>query len=194
MKEIKSLCVYCGTALRCDEKYRIDAVKLGKIFARENVELVYGGGNIGLMGAIASSVLENNGRAIGFIPQYLMNYEKPNDKLTELFIVDSMHTRKKGMFDRSQGFVILPGGLGTLEELFEILTWKQLGMHDKPIIIVNAYGFWDPFLKLLDYMLEEKFINVEALSLYKVVDRVEDVIAAVHLMPEAEYDPLSKWF
>ncbi len=172
----KSLCVYCGSSPGKNEIYRAEARKLGKLLAVNKIDLIYGGASIGVMGAVADSVLENGGSAFGVIPRDLEAREVAHHGLTRLFITNSMHERKALMANLCDGFVALPGGFGTYEELFEAITWSQLQMHRKPIYVVNINGYFNPFIKMVDYGVEEGFIQQNYLTLFKVVDSVEALI------------------
>lgn len=152
--------------------------------AESKVRLVYGGGRVGLMGIVSQSCFAAGGEVVGIIPEHIQDKEIMNDDVTELFIVDSMHTRKKMMVDKSEGFIVLPGGFGTLDETFEILTWKYLGLHDKPIVLLNVEGFYDPLLKMVDHMVDSGFTPFWHRSLYQVVDTPEDAIVALSAQTE----------
>ena len=192
MNNIKSVCVYCGSSSRVDQIYKDSARSLGKALAAEGWGVVYGGGRVGLMGIVADSVLEEGGKVIGIIPEHIQEREVEHTDLTELHIVDSMHIRKQMMVDRSDAFVILAGGIGTLDEFFELLTWKQLGLHDKPIVICNVDGYWDKMLEAVDHIANKGFMRDEDKS-YVVVNRVEDVADALKTAPKETIDPQTKW-
>ncbi len=191
MAPFKHVCVYCGSSNRASERYREAAAQVGTLLAQNGITLVYGGGRMGLMGTIADSVLAEGGRAIGIIPQHLQDREERHDELTELHVVDSMHTRKHMMVERSDAFLILPGGYGTLDEAFEILTWKQLGLHNKPIIFVNLYDFWGPLKELKQHLFEESFVKAEDLKLFSFIDSVEQIIPALQTEAVAQERPVS---
>ena len=177
MSKIKAICVYCGSSPGTDPAFMRTAREFGKILAENNVRLVYGGGSIGLMGAIASSVIEHGGTATGIIPEFLTAKEQPRRLAQEQIITRDMHERKRTMFDRADAFVALPGGLGTLEELVEQMTWAQLGRHKKPILIANINGFWDPLLVLIDHMRRLGLVPSSAHGVELLVaDRVEDIL------------------
>ncbi len=167
-----------------DPSYRSIARQLGEILAKAGIRLVYGGGSIGLMTVVADAVLANGGEVVGVIPEFLNRIEVGHKSLTRLDVVDSMHTRKAAMFEQSDAFVVLPGGIGTLDETIEIITWRQLGLHDKPILLVNHRGYWDTFLALLDHVIAEDFARPSTRDLYAVVDDVRNVLPA--LTEEAE--------
>jgi len=158
---MKRICVFCGSSAGSRPEYRACAEQLGAELVRRNIALVYGGGNVGLMGAIADSVLQAGGKAIGVIPEHLMAHEVGHKHLTKLHIVRSMHERKALMADISDAFIALPGGFGTLEEFFEVLTWSQLGLHRKPCGIVNVLDYFTPLLEMLDHAVEERFLKAQ---------------------------------
>jgi len=160
MSTIKSVCVYCGAASGDDPVYTEAAIELGRTFAQTGVRLVYGGGGVGLMGATARACAEAGGRVTGIIPDFLIGKEQAFDHAHELVVTQDMHERKRLMFERADAFVALPGGVGTLEELVEQLTWVQLNRHRKPVMLLNIAGFWDPLLALFDHMQATGFINV----------------------------------
>ncbi len=156
---MKSLCVYCGSSSGCDPAYAAAARELGQLLAAQQIELIYGGGRVGLMGTLADAVLAAGGRVQGIIPQSLADREVAHHGLTQLHIVETMHQRKALMAELSDGFLALPGGLGTLEELFEIWTWAQLGMHGKPIGLLNVAGYFDFLLQFLDRAVEQQLLK-----------------------------------
>jgi uncharacterized protein (TIGR00730 family) len=176
MKKIQAVCVYCSASDRLDPIYKEAADYLGTRLAQEDIKLVFGGGRVGLMGILADAVIKNGGRAIGFIPHYLEEYEGSHNGIQELHIVDSMHTRKSKMAENSDAFIILPGGFGTLDELFEILTWRQLDLHTKPIIIVNINNYWDPLISLMHNVVEHNFARLTDIQLVNVVSSVDEAI------------------
>lgn len=186
MNGIKNLCVYCGSRVGTNGRYEALAREFGNIMAEAGVGLVFGGGSIGLMGTIARAILERDGNVIGIIPEHLHKVEVAFEELPDLRIVNSMHERKKLMFDLSDGFVILPGGLGTLDETFEIITWAQLGLHNKPVILVNEEGYWNPFLDLCDHVIDSGFASPASRDLFYVVNHVADVLGAIedHMAPQ----------
>ena len=190
---IRSVCVYCGSSIRVDEIYKAAAAELGTLLAARGIGVVYGGGRVGLMGIVADSALAAGGTVIGIIPEHLQRLEVEHTTLTELVVVDSMHTRKRLMVDRSDGFVILPGGLGTLDETFEILTWKQLRLHQKPVVLLNVGGYWDRFLAMIDDIIDAGFAQPEHRDLFVVVDTVADVVPALNREPQPVTPPELKW-
>lgn len=191
--EIQNVCVYCGSSSKVDDAYKQAAKKMGQLISNEGWGVVYGGGRVGLMGLVADAALENNGKVVGIIPEHIQEREVEHNDLTELHIVDTMHVRKQMMVDRSQAFVILAGGLGTLDELFELLTWKQLGLHDKPIVIMNINGYWTKMLDAVKHIAGEGFMRQEDLDLFMVVNKVEDVPSAIKNAPVEKFDPTTKW-
>ncbi|MBK1869418.1 TIGR00730 family Rossman fold protein [Aestuariivirga sp. YIM B02566] len=174
---MRHLCVYCGSGPGRNPAYMAAARALGTAMANRGIGLVYGGGSLGLMGEVAQSVLDSGGHVVGIIPEFLVNKERMLTNVNELIVTASMHERKMTMFERSDGFVALPGGLGTLEELVEISTWAQLDRHAKPIIICDVDNYWAPLLTLINHMRQEKFIR-EGIDLkLEVVKKPEDVVS-----------------
>ena len=191
MSKINAVCVYCGSSPGSDPAFVKTAREFGKILAENNVRLVYGGGSIGLMGALAGAVIEHGGAATGIIPEFLTAKERPRRLAQEQIVTHDMHERKRTMFDRADAFVALPGGLGTLEELVEQMTWAQLGRHKKPILVANINGFWDPLLALIDHMRTLGLVPAPARGVnLLVVDRVDDILPklceAARAVSEAE--------
>ena len=156
---IKSVCVFCGASVGKDPAFRAAAEELGRQMAENSLRLVFGAGHVGMMGTVADAVLAGGGEAIGVIPEFLRDRELAHESLTELHVVDSMHTRKRMMFDLSDAFFVLPGGLGTLEEAFEVITWRQLGRHEKPIVLISTRNYWQPFADLVGRVIEEDFAH-----------------------------------
>ena len=183
MAQLRSLCVYCGSSNRVDPAHLEGARGLGALAARRGIEIVFGGGHVGLMGALADGALAAGGRVTGIIPEHLQALEVGHEGVSEMIVVDSMHTRKRRMFERSDAFCILPGGLGTLDETFEIITWKQLSLHDKPIVLVNLAGYWDPLLKMLEHQIEAGYLRPRHARLFHVVERIEAVFDALEAAP-----------
>lgn len=175
---LKSLCVFCGSSTGTDPRLGAAAARLGHHMAEAGVRLIYGGGELGLMGILAKSVMTHGGQVIGIIPEHLTRVEKAFDGVTELHVVDSMHTRKHKMFGLADAFAVLPGGMGTLDETFEILTWKQLRLHAKPIIVVNQDGYWRKWLELVSQVVATGFAHPDTQRLYAVVDDVDHVLGA----------------
>jgi uncharacterized protein (TIGR00730 family) len=190
MTGVKRVCVYCGSSGRVAEALRDAATRTGRLLAQSGMELIYGGGHIGLMGLTADAALAAGGCVTGIIPDFLHGRELAHTQVTELVVVGSMHERKQRMFERSDAFVILPGGLGTLDEAFECMTWKQLRLHDKPIVIVDVEGYWQPLLKLLDHAIATGFAPAEVRDGLTVVATPEELIAALKVAPEPHLPPM----
>lgn len=165
---MKKICVYSGSNAGIRSEYKESAIQLGNVIAENNIELVYGGSKVGLMGEIANQILKNNGKVTGVMPKGLFPKEIVNDQLTNLIEVKDMHERKKTMADLSDGFIALPGGIGTFEELFEMLSWAQLGIHNKPVGILNIAGFFEPVITLLHNISQEGFMNESNIKLLLV--------------------------
>ena len=192
---MKSICVYCGSNAGNQPIYRSEAEKLGRLLAARGIELVYGGGNVGLMGAVADACLEAGGTVVGVIPQALMGKEvagRPVDHrtLTRLEVVDSMHTRKARMAELAEGFIALPGGFGTFEEFCEILTWGQLGFHAKPMGLLNVNGFYDPLLAMFYRAVADGFLRLQNRAMALADSDIEGLLAA---MAAYRAEPVSKW-
>ncbi|KQQ74465.1 TIGR00730 family Rossman fold protein [Rhizobium sp. CFBP 8752] len=179
---IRSICVYCGSQPGRDPAYIQAGRALGKSIAAHGLRLVYGGGTKGIMGAVAAGVLAHGGKVTGIIPDFLVDMEATRHslgQLDELIVTKDMHERKHKMFERSDAFVTLPGGIGTLEEIVEIMTWGQLGRHEKPMVFANIGGFWDPMLSLVTHMREEGFIHRGHLVQPMVIPDVDDIVPAI---------------
>src|ERR671937_3108355 len=190
MSTIKSICVYCASGPGNNPAFMHAAKTFGRILAENGIRLVYGGGSVGLMGALAESVLDHGGAVTGVIPDFLVNREHMLVSVQERLITRDMHERKRLMFERADAFVALPGGVGTLEELVEQLTWAQLGRHTKPVLILNVEGFWDPLCALIEHMKDLGFIRAPYWVNYLVADRVEEILpklaAAIRSVSDAE--------
>ncbi|TCT03200.1 TIGR00730 family Rossman fold protein [Aquabacter spiritensis] len=190
MARIESICVYCGSSRGADPQFTAAARQFGQILAASGVRLVYGGGGIGLMGEVAAAVAQNGGQVTGIIPHFLMSRERAFGYAAEMIVTEDMHARKKLMFERADAFVALPGGVGTLEELVEQMTWAQLGRHRKPILVANIDGFWNPLLALIDHMRDSGFIRETTPVDVLVADAVADILpmlqAAVAGMAETQ--------
>jgi uncharacterized protein (TIGR00730 family) len=189
---VKCLCVYCGSASGTGDAYRAAARELGGRMAAEGIELVYGGGRIGLMGLLADAVLTGGGRVTGIIPGHLHDYEVGHHGVSELIVVPNMHERKRRMFERSDAFAVLPGGLGTLDEAFEMITWKQLGLHDKPIVVLDAAGYWQPFQALAEHIVAHGFARPGVLALYDIVPSVDRLFEVLERAPPPVIDSETK--
>jgi uncharacterized protein (TIGR00730 family) len=175
----KSVCVFCGASNNVDKKFLDIGAEFGALLARRDITLIYGGGDCGVMGAVANSTMKAGGYAIGVFPRSLRNIENEHQSLTEITIVDTMHERKQNMFERADAFVVFPGGFGTMDEMFEIITWKQLMLHNKPVVIFNYQGYWDPLIALMKNIIENRFAKTEVATYYRVVDKLEDIIDAL---------------
>lgn len=186
MADITSICVFCGSRLGSDPGYREGARQLGQEIARRGIRLVYGGGHVGLMGVVADAVLAAAGEVVGIIPEHLEVREVHHQGLSELHVVDSMHARKQMMFELSDGFVALPGGIGTLDETFEIMTWRQLGLHDKPLVILDQGGFWQPLQAMLEAIVAGGFLDAGVADYYSLVADVEGVFTALAAAPSPQ--------
>ncbi len=188
MNTIRTVCVYCGSGPGTNPRFVESAIAFGRTLAEDGIRLVYGGGSIGLMGAVAKSVLDHGGAVTGIIPEFLTVRENALKRVQELIVTPDMHERKRLMFERSDAFVALPGGIGTLEELVEQLTWQQLGRHAKPVLLANIDGFWEPLLALLAHMRETEFIrptlSVDILKAECVEDILPRLRAAAARVPE----------
>ena len=177
---MQTICVYCGSSTQVDEAFFRTADELGGLLAAEGDTLVYGGGSLGLMGTLAQSTLRSGGRVVGVIPQFMYEEKWHMEGLTELRVVADMHERKRTMAALADAFVALPGGCGTLEELLEIITWKQLGLVTQPIVIVNVNGYYDNLLQLFDRAVEEHFMRERHREMWTVVGSAAEVLPAVH--------------
>lgn len=175
MADIRSVCVYCGSSPGADPIYLDTARAFGRALAREKLKLVYGGGGIGLMGEIARAVLDAGGEVTGVIPDFLVAREKALDGARGVIVTNDMHERKRTMFELADAFVAMPGGIGTLEELVEQMTWIQLGRHKKPLLLLNLNGFWDPLLALLRHQQKQGFIHPDSFR-FLLADRVEEIV------------------
>ena len=187
---MRSICVYCGSNAGIKPVYTERAIALGTRIAKEGLALVYGGGNVGLMGVVADAVLEAGGEVIGVIPEQLVNWEVAHKGVTRLEVVANMHERKARMFDLADGFVALPGGFGTLDEMFEMLTWRQLGIADKPCAFLDVDGFYAPLLAMMDRMVEERFLHPDQRRDLWHGDSIDALVAWMR-----SYEPAqaSKW-
>ena len=174
-----SVAVFCGSRNGTDPAFADAAETFGQGLAERKIRLVYGGGGIGIMGILARAVLRNGGEVTGVIPRFLMELELRHPNLSELVVVDDMHTRKRTMFERADAFVVLPGGLGTLDEAMEIITWRQLARHDKPVIALSVSGYWQAFSAMVDSVIRHGFADPDAAELFSVVDSVDDLFRAI---------------
>lgn len=189
MTKPTALCVYCGSSGDVDGRYRQAAIDLGRTMAERGVTLVYGGGRVGLMGLLAEACHAAGGNVVGIIPEFLERAEigeVEQSVIGELMVVATMHERKQLMADLSDGFVVLPGGFGTLDEFFEILTWRQLGLHDKPIYLLDCAGYWQKLTDLLNHLLDQKFARPATRRLWDKADTVTGLFDALDALPEVE--------
>lgn len=188
---MKSICVYCGSADRLRPEYLSAARRMGAAIAARGLELVFGGGKTGLMGAVADGALESGGRVTGVIPGYFNTPQLAHGGLTRMEVVETIHQRKARMVELADAFIALPGGYGTLEEFFEVLTWAQIGLHRKPIGLLNARGYYDPLLAMIEHVRAEGFIYAEHTGLFSAAEQPEALLAALenHIPPEG----LEKW-
>jgi uncharacterized protein (TIGR00730 family) len=182
MSKPKSLCVYCGSRAGSKPAFAAAAEKLGRTLAGAGVGLIYGGGGVGLMGVIGRTVIEQGGKAVGIVPGFLRKLEMQQEGLTELIVTETMHERKFLMYDMADAFAVLPGGIGTLEELTELLSWRHLRVHEKPIVIINIDHYWDPLLDLFEHAMSEDFAGPGLRREFTVVSRIEDVLPAAGLV------------
>ncbi len=189
MAELRALCVYCGSSEGVDGRHVEAAAALGKAAAERGVRIVFGGGRVGLMGVMADAALTAGGAVTGIIPRHLMALEVGHEAIGDLKVVATMHERKMLMCDISDAFCVLPGGFGTLDETFEIVTWRQLQLHDKPVVLVNVGGFWDPLVALIAHQAKAGYIRPGHLDLLRVVDSVDAVFDAVAAAPEPTLGP-----
>ena len=184
MAKIGSICVYCGSSNRVDPAHLTAARDFGQHLAESGVRLVFGGGRVGLMGAMADGALAAGGATTGVIPSFLQDLEVGHNGLDAMEVVDAMHPRKARMVELADAFCILPGGLGTLDEAFEVITWRQLGLHDKPIVLANLEGFWQPLIDLIGHQAQSGYIRQRLEDLFIVVEGVAEVLPALAAAPE----------
>jgi uncharacterized protein (TIGR00730 family) len=188
---VKTVCVYCAASAKANQVYLSAAEELGKCLSEHHVHCVYGGGHVGLMGALADSMIKHNGEITGIIPRFMMEENWNHKELKNLIVTETMHERKAKMATMSDAAIALPGGCGTFEELLEIITWKQLGLYPKPIIIVNIEGYFNPLIEMLKKAIEEKFMQTEHAGMWQVVSLPDQVTAAIEHEPKQEYDTLN---
>jgi hypothetical protein len=180
---LHAVCVFCGSNPGLDPRYAAEAARFGGLLAGHGVGLVYGGGAVGLMGAVANGALSAGGTVVGVIPRFLLRAEVGHEHLSERIVVETMHERKMTMFERSDAFVVLPGGVGTLEELFEILSWRTLALHAKPMVVVEADGYWDPLKDLIERCVTSRFARPELRDHIRFVASIDDVLPILAAMP-----------
>lgn len=188
---MNSICVYCGSNFNGDPILRAAIKSLAQVFVKQNITMVYGGGSVGVMGVIADDIMQLGGKVIGVIPQFLMDKEVGHTGITEMIVTENMHQRKQKMADLADGFIILPGGFGTLEEFFEVLTWLQLGLHAKPIGVLNVNGFYDHLFLQMDKMVEQRFLKQTNRDL---VFNEADAEKLVNQMKNFDAKPDDVWF
>lgn len=188
---MRSICVFCGANFNGDPTLKQAIGQLAEVMVSRNIQLVFGGGKVGVMGILADEVLKRDGKAIGVMPKFLLNKEVGHPGLTEMHIVDNMHQRKQLMNDLCDGIIMLPGGFGTLEEFFEVLTWLQLGLHNHPVGILNVNGFYDLLLQQMDLMVEQRFLKP---ANRKLVLTSGDPIELIRLMEDCKVEPDEVWF
>jgi len=193
MSTLRSVCVYCASSSRGPENHKTAARQVGRLLAENNIRLIFGGGHVGLMGLTADAALAAGGEVTGVIPTFLRDLELAHDGCDEMIVTDSMHSRKEKMAELSDAFVILPGGLGTLDEAFEIITWRQLRLHDKPIVVLNLDGYWQPLQTLIDQIAAKNYMRPTDAPLFQMVDRVEDILPALRVAPPERQPIETKW-
>lgn len=184
MANISSICVYCGSSNRVAPAFLEAAGRLGGMLARHDIAVIYGGGRLGLMGRLADGALAAGGQVVGIIPRHLYRIEVRHDEISELHVVETMHERKAEMFRRADAFCVLPGGIGTLDEMVEILTWRQLRLHDMPIVVVNQDGYFEPFRALLQHFVTAGFAQATMLDHLTWVGQVDHVVPTLRAVPE----------
>lgn len=184
MTKLTSVCLFCGSSEGVNRRHRRTAAHFGRLVAQAGIRLVYGGGGIGLMGMAARAAMDAGGEVVGVLPEDLVRLEVGMHDITELIIVDSMHARKKKMYDLSDAFVVLPGGVGTLDETIEMITWGQLRIHSKPIVLINDDGYWQKFADLLDHVVSEGFAPPRTAGIYTFVDDVDQAVPLLRKMLE----------
>ena len=192
MSKISNVCVYCGSSPGNNEHFMEAATDFGKILAENKINLVYGGGSFGLMGALATSVLDHGGTVTGIIPEALVARERALKRVQEMVVTRDMHERKRLMFERSDAFVALPGGIGTLEEAIELLSWRRLDLHNKPIVFFNPDGFWDHLFAFFHQAIAMQLAPHALAGAWRTVTRVEDLLPAIREMAAAEHSPIPK--
>ncbi|MDR3706287.1 MAG: TIGR00730 family Rossman fold protein [Paludibacteraceae bacterium] len=188
---VKTVCVYCAASAKANQEYLSAAEELGKYLSKHNVHCVYGGGHVGLMGSLADSMIKHNGEITGIIPRFMQEENWNHKGLKNLIVTETMHERKARMASMSDAAIALPGGCGTMEELLEIITWKQLGLYPKPIIIVNIEGYFNPLIEMLKKAIEEKFMKAEHAIMWQVVSLPDQVLAAIENESKWEYNTLN---
>ncbi len=186
-RQLKRICVYCASSTQADPEYRDAARETRRLLAREGCEIIYGGGGLGSMGALADGALEEGGRVIGVLPEFMQELDWGHSKVSELKIVASLHERKLEMIEKADGIIALPGGSGTFEELLEALTWKRLALYTNPIALLNTRSYYDAFQRMMEQAADERFMNQQHLQMWTLVDRPQELIPALRDAPE--WDP-----
>jgi len=192
--QVNSMCVFCGASLGNDPAFAETGRELGAMMAERGVRLIFGGGHVGMMGVVADAVLDGGGEAVGVIPEHLVERELGHDRLSELHVVDTMHSRKQKMFDLSDAFAVLPGGFGTLDETFEVLTWRQLGLHGKPIVLLSARAYWRPFERLVEAIVTAGFAPQAAAAMVASVATPQELFELLDRAAEPRVPPDSARF
>ena len=187
---MKSITVFCGSSFGTDDVFKEQATLLGQTLAKQNIQLVYGGSNTGLMGAVADGALQASGKVVGVLPHFLQSKEIAHKQLTELILVETMHERKNKMNDLCDGVIVLPGGYGTLEEFFEMITWAQLGLHKKPIAVLNIDGFYDDLIKLTQTMVDKGFLKQINQDMLLISDTIDELL---EMMKNYKAPTVGKW-
>lgn len=194
MKTIQRIGVYCSSYEGLDEVYKKAALELGQLLAEHHITMIYGGGAKGLMGEVSRAAMDKGGRVIGFMPHHLKEFEDPNWAITELHMVDTMHTRKRLMFEQSDAFLVLPGGFGTLDETFEIITWQQLKIHEKPLIFININDYWTPLRALAKNIFDQHFAKPEDKKCFRFVNSIPEAFQALLKAPEpGPHETVAEW-
>ncbi|MBK1671070.1 TIGR00730 family Rossman fold protein [Rhodovibrio sodomensis] len=193
MAKLDTLCVYCGSSAGAAQGYGAIAQELGRRCAEQGVGVVYGGGTVGLMGQVADAAVRAGGTVTGIIPRHLMSREVGEQADSELVVVDNMHQRKQAMFERADAFCSLPGGIGTLDETIEILTWKQLGLHDKPVVLIDHDGFWRPLFDLFAHQQAMGFLKPDHIELFEVVSDIDGLFRAIEEHPDPTRPDRPEW-
>jgi uncharacterized protein (TIGR00730 family) len=186
MKSIRSLAVFCGSRVGCNPVYAAAGRTLGQGLGQAGIRLVYGGGRIGIMGVVADAVLDAGGTVLGVIPEFLTQLEVAHQGATEMVVTDTMHTRKTRLYEESDAFLIMPGGLGTFDEAFEIITWRQLGLHDKPILLCNIAGWAEPLVATIDHAIKQGFADPACRRLFEVMPDVPTVLQRIKTLPAGD--------
>jgi len=191
MTKIQSVCVFCGSKKGCDPEFVLAAKKLGQLIGKKGLELIYGGGSIGVMGVIAEAVASSGGKVNGVMPKFLMDLEIGNKTVGNLTITETMHSRKEKMYEQANAFISLPGGIGTLDETLEVISWKQLRLHDKPIVLLDSNGYWKELENLIEKVVFSGFAHETVRDLFTLVEKPEDVFFALENVPSVDDEVLT---